>query len=108
MTRDELHRAIAEALEPNPSQMNSDDVKWWGIFYRAGKNAPSFYPLNFSTSDSAAARLLDAMPYITLSRRNSEWWCYGDGKPIGVGKDRKTAVLLAAKAWLNIEGELEL
>lgn len=126
MRRDELHRAIAERLEPKPTIAHPDefwyDIKsplgWWYAHYFQGSGW-RIDPVNFSEDEAASARLRRAMLSAGISI-----YLVGDedgvvrlrahiSTRIGGGVfvfdgDEKTAVLLAAQRWLGIDGELEL
>jgi len=86
-------------------------------------------PFKPFTSEDDSARLLEAMPDPQLQHlmmhdtKRMEWFCAAsvvvtsepyecdeEDYPLGQARhpDRKTAIVLAAKAWLGIEGEVEL
>lgn len=125
ITREQLHRAVAAHFEPNPDALGgsfeypqcSPLGYWCRSVLHDYVTQQTIYgdwqPVNFSTSEDAAARLLDAMPMPYLWRRkDSNGWDCGATPPTGSRKDgyssdRKLSILLAAKSWLGIEGELE-
>lgn len=131
MTIDELHRTIAKALEPEPQweefDFDSHEVEWrdsklgfWQCLCVGNGVVAEPKPVNFSESENASARLLDAMAAKYYERSEGDgisdffhWLSvYSDGilpdefphnRP-----DRKTAVILIAKHVFDIEGEFEL
>lgn len=112
ITREQLHKVVAERLEPKPQMprgidgvidfdSNSPLGFWcWGI-------GMEIIPVNFSDDEAASGMLLDAMPTPTLWHDANERWYVTSSKFEAMHADRKTAVLLAAKAMLQIEGEFD-
>ena len=118
MTKQELCRAIAEKLEPclpdidwtvfpRPEKMISGKGFWKYVAY-----LEQAQPIDFFTSEDASARLLEAMPKGLVGRDVDGWKSSYAGflcvdHEIFTHPDRKTAIVLAAKAWLEIPGELD-
>lgn len=126
ISRGELHRRIAERLEPKPSDILSlcglSGLGFWfrpfeGVTHRGEETRyfgiGEWRPVNFSTSEDASARLRRAMPSCSLYcvRDTPCWACNPDWTTATYedieADDDLTAVLLAAKSWLGIEGELD-
>lgn len=111
ITREQLHGAIAERLEPNPEMPRDLDGTiefdslsplglWcWGSGIR-------LCPVNFSKSEDASARLLDAMRKGDSTGMRTSHFRGLLTRLLFTNDDRKTVALLAAKEWLEIEGEL--
>lgn len=133
MDKAALCREISERLEPLEVgalpdfrhdidsglwKMRGDSWHWdsiAGFWWRQCHDSET-HSVDFFNDESASARLLEAMRYPLLV---SDWpGCEGWRVDMGVEysqgplkgpthKDRKTAIALAAKRWLHIEGELE-
>lgn len=118
MDKAALCRAISEKLEPKPKftmgYTNSHCGFWRRIATARGAAAwhPGELPVDFFNDECASARLLDAVPFVlTGGDKDEDVICNmipeGSGPGFtGKHKDRKTAVVLATKARLRIEGEL--
>lgn len=116
MTKAEACRKIADKLEPEPTQwagrlLDGPHYRFWHKQYSTA-NGNEWIPVNFFESEAASARLLEAMTEVGLHRNKEDGsWSAGEvwnhcGWAANHIADRKTAIVLAAMKWLNIEGEL--
>ena len=107
MTKSEACRAIAERL-PQLAVKFGGSLDCFECGERHGLKIPDFFDC-----EDHSARLLEAMPKPVLKRAFHKWHCRPDAGMDGFiedwkeHKDRKTAIVLAACAWLGIEGELD-
>lgn len=117
MTKAEICRKLAEALEPLGSfkwQYDSSDygrvspLGYWRIINVSMSKEPEA-PWFFDDEDDSA-RLLEAMPAPRATRDKGRWEVEADWRFFhmdGLHLDRKTAIVLAACKWLGIEiGEI--
>lgn len=123
MKRAELHRLVSERLEPLETCEGIDlpsaysPLGYWKRtnVCRVGRWIFEWEAVDFSHSEDASAKLLESMPLggVTSGRIDGmKFWsaiadCGGPASNGLIHPDRKTAVLLAAKKMLGIEGELE-
>ncbi len=115
MTHAEICAAICDALEPNVRSLPVDEWKWHGCHVLIAGHPEKYraVALDFYSDEAASARLLEAMPLADLSKQepSMEWRCDpwgGAGEtPSAYDTDRKTAIVLAACAWLSIPATLD-
>lgn len=116
MTQNELHLAISKnllAASQSEDDRHHGEVPCCLLPYSTGaydKNCHCICHSDYSTSEDASARLLDAMlsagAAIEFQGMGVILMWRGISTVLA-SPDRKTAVLLAAQRWLEIEGELE-
>ncbi len=107
MTQAEICAAICDALEPNVHSLPVDEWKWHGCHVLIKGHPEKYRPvaLDFYSDEAASARLLEAMPSVWLKHWPQGWECQVIGFDCSNDPDRKTAIVLAACAWLGIDTE---
>lgn len=118
ITRKELHRRIAQRLETShPFNTNKvpdgslSKLGFWKLALIGPDLQCGMIPVNFSVSEDASARLLDAMREAAFNgdvKAADALALYGSADIFSAPqKDRKAWLLKRAQHWLGIEGELE-
>ena len=112
-THQERCEKLAMALEKKPSEPLSSMRSRLGFWMRKNYgNGYEWYAVDFTQSEEASAKLLEAMPCPQLERFTNQWdvpvgWrclphVYTQDNKVIHG-DRKTAIFEAGCAWKGIE-----
>lgn len=108
---------ISAWFEPMPPSIYPDSIS--GIPSAKGfwkcQGSEGWSPLNYFTDEAANARLLEAMPYPTLTKFSGKkgaiststpfWSCYAMTQEPAEHEDRKTAIVLAFCKFAGIDAE---